>query len=45
MYMKWLKEPNRKQVNAELQRLFNAPGNEAARELDSMLPTELQRIF
>jgi len=47
MYMKWIKTRNRKSVpvNVELQHLFNAPGIEAAQELECMLPAQLPRLL
>jgi hypothetical protein len=45
MYARWLRQRGSKNVlvNAELLSLFKAPGAEAARDLDAMLPPEFER--
>lgn len=47
MYMRWLKERNSKnpRVNADLLRVFKQPTPDQARELDALLPPNLERIF
>ncbi len=47
MYLKWTRQRDRTtiQVNAELQRLFKAPGDVATRQLETMLPAHLPRVF